>query len=159
MDFGLLFAFENPQPWQVSAVQLCRSMVRQAVLAEELGYDHIWTAEHHGTDDYFPAQFPLLAALATQTSRIRLGTYIVILPLYHPLHPKARRGRRFSNPRRLFWRRALTAGRSAGHGSGTPLLWRAAHHRHPRGCDSRDYTLATGSRRDPSGHVDADRRY
>ena len=85
MDFGLLFAFENPRPWQVSSAQLCRSMVRQAVLAEELGYHHIWTAEHHGTDDYFPAQFPLLAALATQTSRIRLGTYIVILPLYHPL--------------------------------------------------------------------------
>ena len=85
MDFGLLFAFENPRPWQVSSAQLCRSMVRQAVLAEELGYNHIWTAEHHGTDDYFPAQFPLLATLATQTSRIRLGTYIVILPLYHPL--------------------------------------------------------------------------
>ena len=85
MDFGLLFAFENPQPWQVSSAQLCRSMVTQAVLAEELGYDHIWTAEHHGTDDYFPSQFPLLAAMATQTSRIRLGTYIVILPLYHPL--------------------------------------------------------------------------
>ena len=85
MDFGLLFAFENPQPWQVSSAQLCRSMVNQAVLAEELGYDHIWTAEHHGTDDYFPSQFPLLAAMSTQTSRIRLGTYIVILPLYHPL--------------------------------------------------------------------------
>ncbi len=37
MDFGLLFAFENPRPWQVSSAQLCRSMVRQGVLAEELG--------------------------------------------------------------------------------------------------------------------------
>ena len=85
MDFGLLFAFENPHPWQVSSAPLCRSMVNQAILAEELGYDHIWTAEHHGTHDYFPSSFPLLAAMTTQTSRIRLGTYIVILPLYHPL--------------------------------------------------------------------------
>ena len=34
---------------------------------------------------YYPAQFPLLGAMAARTKRIRLGTYIVALPLYHPL--------------------------------------------------------------------------
>jgi probable F420-dependent oxidoreductase len=85
MNFGLILTGENPKPWQVPSAQLYRSMIHQAVLAEELGYDGIWTAEHHGTDEYWPAQFPVLAAIAARTSRIRLGTYIVILPLYHPL--------------------------------------------------------------------------
>src|SRR5215469_15204754 len=85
MKFGWILSFENPKPWQVPATRLCESMIRQAVLAEELGYDMVWTVEHHGTDEYFPSHFPLLAAIAVKTRRIRLGTAIVILPLYHPL--------------------------------------------------------------------------
>lgn len=85
MNFGLILTGENPRPWQVAPAELCRRVIKQAVLAEELGYDSVWTAEHHGTDEYLPAQFPLLAAIAARTSRVRLGTYIVILPLYHPL--------------------------------------------------------------------------
>lgn len=85
MKFGLFFSFANPQPWRVPDPRLCESLLRQAVLAEELGFDHLWTGGHHGTDEYYPAQFPLLAAMAVKTSRIRIGTYIVILPLHHPL--------------------------------------------------------------------------
>jgi alkanesulfonate monooxygenase SsuD/methylene tetrahydromethanopterin reductase-like flavin-dependent oxidoreductase (luciferase family) len=55
------------------------------VLAEELGFDHVWSAGHPATDMYYPAQFPLLAAMSQRTTRIRLGTYIIALPLYHPL--------------------------------------------------------------------------
>lgn len=40
-------------------------------LAEDLGYDSAWVAEGHGGD-----QFAILAACATATSRIRLGTSI-----------------------------------------------------------------------------------
>src|SRR5689334_17713806 len=41
------------------------------VLAESLGYESAWVAEGHGGD-----QFAILAACATQTSRILLGTSI-----------------------------------------------------------------------------------
>jgi probable F420-dependent oxidoreductase len=41
------------------------------VLAESLGYESAWVAEGHGGD-----QFAILAACATRTSRIRLGTSI-----------------------------------------------------------------------------------
>ena len=86
MDFGLAMAFANPRSKGVPAARFVESQFRQAVLAEELGFDHIWVAQHPGTDQYYPAPFPLLAAIAARTRRIRLGTYIVILPLHHPLH-------------------------------------------------------------------------
>ena len=85
MNFGLILTGGNPHPWQVSSARLYQGLVQQAVLAEDLGFDAVWTAEHHGTDEYLAAQFPVLAAMAARTERIRLGTYIVILPLYHPL--------------------------------------------------------------------------
>jgi len=86
MNFGLILCGGNPSPWQVAAPRLYQSLLHRAVLAEELGYDSVWTAEHHGIDEYFSAQFPILAAIAARTQCIRIGTSIVILPLYHPLH-------------------------------------------------------------------------
>lgn len=48
------------------------SEIRDCVrLAEQLGYDSAWVAEGHGGD-----QFAVLAACATATSRIKLGTAI-----------------------------------------------------------------------------------
>lgn len=84
MDFGLVMTFSNPVG-DIPYGYLAGSQIDQAVLAEELGYQHVWTAGHPGTTMYFPAQFPLLAAMAVRTSRIRLGSYIVALPLFHPL--------------------------------------------------------------------------
>ena len=69
MNFGLILTGGNPHPWQVSSAQLYQGLVQQAVLAEELGFDAVWTAEHHGTDEYLAAQFPVLAAMAARTRR------------------------------------------------------------------------------------------
>jgi luciferase family oxidoreductase group 1 len=60
--------------------------VARAVHAEELGYDRFWVAEHHavpGIASGVPAV--LLAAIGARTSRIRLGSGGVMLPLHQPL--------------------------------------------------------------------------
>jgi len=86
MDFGLLLPFRNPKQWEVPFPQLYQEHIEQAVLAEELGYDHIWTTEHHFADDaWSPSLLPILSAMAMKTSRIRLGTYIIVLPLHNPV--------------------------------------------------------------------------
>ena len=128
MNFGLILTGENPKPWQVSSAQLYRSMVQQAVLAEELGYDSVWTAEHHGTDEYWPSQFPVLAAIAARTSRIRVGTYIVILPLYHPLQVARKRPLRSTPSRTVALISASDKGTSSKSMLPTASPAASAHH-------------------------------
>lgn len=58
----------------------------EAVYGEELGFDSVWLEEHHGIrDHYWPSPLLALAGMATRTSRILLGTDIVVLPFYHPV--------------------------------------------------------------------------
>jgi alkanesulfonate monooxygenase SsuD/methylene tetrahydromethanopterin reductase-like flavin-dependent oxidoreductase (luciferase family) len=63
-----------------------RHFVDEAVLAEELGLDFVWTTEHHfGVDAWMPAQLPVLAFIAARTSRLQLGTCLFLLPFHNPL--------------------------------------------------------------------------
>jgi alkanesulfonate monooxygenase SsuD/methylene tetrahydromethanopterin reductase-like flavin-dependent oxidoreductase (luciferase family) len=56
-------------------------------LAEELGFDGVRLAEHHFRDyGVVPNLFTMLAHAAARTSRLRLGTGIVVLPLHNPIH-------------------------------------------------------------------------
>jgi probable F420-dependent oxidoreductase len=66
---------------------------RVTELAEELGYDSVWTTEHivvgpEAVDPYGRVYDPLvtLGWIAGWTERIGLGTSIVIVPLHNPMH-------------------------------------------------------------------------
>ena len=60
--------------------------VEQAVLADELDFDHIWFSEHHFLEDgYLPTFQPLAGAIAARTTQIRISNDIALLPLYHPV--------------------------------------------------------------------------
>ena len=53
--------------------------------AEELGFYGYHIAEHHLTTlDMAPSPIVFLAAVARRTTKIRLGTMVLCLPLYHP---------------------------------------------------------------------------
>jgi probable F420-dependent oxidoreductase len=68
--------------------------IRRVVeLAEELGFDSVWTTEHiivgpEGVDPYGRVYDPLvtLGWIAGWTERIGLGTSIVLVPLHNPIH-------------------------------------------------------------------------
>lgn len=86
MRFGLFIPFQNPSRWARPYPELYQEHLHQIVRAEELGYDNIWLTEHHfDQDGYSPSLLPLAAGIATRTQRIRIGTFILILPLHNAL--------------------------------------------------------------------------
>ncbi len=63
-----------------------RETLAEVARAEELGFDSVWIAEHHGVrDHYWPAPLQVLTACAARTSRLTLGTNVVVFPFYHPV--------------------------------------------------------------------------
>ena len=60
--------------------------LEEAIYGEELGFDSVWLEEHHSIrNHYWPSPLMALAAIATRTKRVLLGTDIVVLPFYHPV--------------------------------------------------------------------------
>ncbi|MGH7916859.1 MAG: LLM class flavin-dependent oxidoreductase [Candidatus Binataceae bacterium] len=86
MDLGLLFPFRNPPHQAVPFAQLYRDHLNLAVEAEQLGFDTIWLTEHHFLEDgYSSSLLPIAAAVGARTSKIRIGTFVLLLPLHSPL--------------------------------------------------------------------------
>ena len=86
MHFGVILPNYGPDA-SVDGVR------RVAELAEELGFDSVWTTEHiivgpEAVDPYGRVYDPLvtLGWIAGSTKRIGLGTSIVLVPLHNPMH-------------------------------------------------------------------------
>ncbi|GAA1232625.1 LLM class flavin-dependent oxidoreductase [Pseudonocardia alaniniphila] len=57
-----------------------------ALAAEDQGWDSLWTVEHHISPyTMIPNPVQLLSFIAGATSRIDVGTMVVVLPWHHPL--------------------------------------------------------------------------
>ncbi|MBM3647835.1 MAG: putative FMN-dependent luciferase-like monooxygenase [Alphaproteobacteria bacterium] len=72
---------------QTSAAERYWLATQQIMHAERCGFDSAWIAQHHFHEGEggLPSPFVFLAHVAVQTSRIRLGTGIVTLPLELPV--------------------------------------------------------------------------
>ncbi len=85
-QFGLIYDFRNPPQWRKPWAQFYDELLEEIVYAEQLGYDHVWITEHHFIDDgYTPSVLPIAAAIARLTSRIRIGTWVLLLPLHNAI--------------------------------------------------------------------------
>lgn len=86
LRFGLLWPFRNPDWARVHWDEFYRSHLDLIVESERMGFDEAWLTEHHFIDDgYSPSLLPIGAAIAARTHRIRIGTFLLLLPLHNPV--------------------------------------------------------------------------
>ena len=82
---GLWYDFRNPDP-QRPFGSFYSEVLDQIGWAEQKGLDSVWLTEHHFCDDgYSPSPFVLGSAIAQRTSRMRIGTNLIVSPLHDPV--------------------------------------------------------------------------
>ncbi|HEY9785346.1 MAG TPA: LLM class flavin-dependent oxidoreductase [Candidatus Obscuribacterales bacterium] len=87
MRFGIFSVVDHyPHELKRSTRQFYDELLEQVELADELGFDSFWIAEHHFHEYGAIPRPPIwMAAAAQRTKRIRLGSAVVVLPFDHPL--------------------------------------------------------------------------
>jgi alkanesulfonate monooxygenase SsuD/methylene tetrahydromethanopterin reductase-like flavin-dependent oxidoreductase (luciferase family) len=84
---GIFVDLRNPSPWRRPWANHYRLTLERIVEAESLGAQSVWMTEHHGFDDgYLPQPLTFAAAVAAVTTRIRIGTAVLIAPYRSALH-------------------------------------------------------------------------
>ena len=85
MRFTLVINMERMHPDE-DMRDVARHVTEMVQMADAGGFDIVWAAEHHAIEmTIAPGPFQLLAHLAAHTSRIRLGTAVVVAPYWHPI--------------------------------------------------------------------------
>jgi natural product biosynthesis luciferase-like monooxygenase protein len=87
MRYGLFYLPSSLPATRADGVERLRAVVEQTEYAEQLGFDSVWLAEHHfhSFGGLFSATPVIGAAIAQRTTRIRIGTAVVLLPYHNPL--------------------------------------------------------------------------
>jgi luciferase family oxidoreductase group 1 len=84
MDIGTFLLMQSPSAR--SSEELYARAAEQAQAAESLGFRNVWLAEHHfSTYGYLSRPLQLAAYIAAKTTRLRVGTAVIVVPLHHPL--------------------------------------------------------------------------
>src|SRR6266542_3724175 len=84
MRFGHFLYHTNLDPARDAAA--IEEALAEARLAETLGYDTVWLAEHHFSGEVaYGDPLVFAAAVAMQTSRIRIGFAVLEMALHHPV--------------------------------------------------------------------------
>ena len=85
MNFGL-FCLMTQRDASQSIAKLYDDNLQLVKLAEDVGFDIAWLAEHHFSNySMCPSPHIMAGYLAPQTKRIKLGAAILVLPLYQPV--------------------------------------------------------------------------
>lgn len=87
MRFGIFSVVDHyPTEIERSTARFYAELLEQAQLADELGYQSFWVAEHHFHEyGVLPRPAILLASVAAKTKKIRLGSAVTVLPFDNPI--------------------------------------------------------------------------
>jgi probable F420-dependent oxidoreductase len=86
MKFGLYSSIANP-PRGEHLERSIDEVIAEAQLAEACGFDSCFFGEHHqDKDGFLPSPLIVATAVAARTQTLRVGTSVILLPLYHPVH-------------------------------------------------------------------------
>ena len=87
MKFGVgLFGMQTHQELPYTHPEIYKNTLEQVRLAEKVNFESAWISEHHFLDDgYCPSPAVVASAMAAVTTRIRIGSAGIILPLHNPL--------------------------------------------------------------------------
>lgn len=85
MHVGTGAFFQNPGHARSDA-EVWRQGLEIAGMAEPLGFDSVWSAEHHFTDYHMcPNVAQFLTWVASRTQRVQLGSMVMVLPWHDPV--------------------------------------------------------------------------
>jgi alkanesulfonate monooxygenase SsuD/methylene tetrahydromethanopterin reductase-like flavin-dependent oxidoreductase (luciferase family) len=89
VKFSIIYEAQMVDTSRANEAQVFSDMVEQAKLADELGFDCIWSVEHHCLTQYAHLSAPesFLAFIAGATKNIHVGHGVVCLPfnMNHPI--------------------------------------------------------------------------
>ena len=84
MNFGTFLLLQSPSARSSQEIYTRGLEIAQA--AETLGFNNVWVAEHHfSTYGYLSRPAQVATHIAAKTTRIRVGTAVIVVPLHHPL--------------------------------------------------------------------------
>ncbi|HEV7394539.1 MAG TPA: LLM class flavin-dependent oxidoreductase [Burkholderiales bacterium] len=84
MDIGTFLLMQSPSAH--SPEEIYARGLEQAQAAESLGFRNVWLGEHHfSTYGYLSRPVQLATFIAAKTTRLRVGTAVIVVPLHHPL--------------------------------------------------------------------------
>jgi alkanesulfonate monooxygenase SsuD/methylene tetrahydromethanopterin reductase-like flavin-dependent oxidoreductase (luciferase family) len=84
INFGTFLLMQSPS--QRSSQEIYSRALDIAQAAEALGFGNVWLAEHHfSTYGYLSRPTQLATYIAAKTTRLRVGTAVIVVPLHHPL--------------------------------------------------------------------------
>jgi alkanesulfonate monooxygenase SsuD/methylene tetrahydromethanopterin reductase-like flavin-dependent oxidoreductase (luciferase family) len=82
MRVGIYTDLRNPPPWRRPSDIALRIALERIQYAEAVGVHEVWLTEHHGfADEYLSQPLTFAAAIAATTSRIQIGTGVLLAPL------------------------------------------------------------------------------
>lgn len=84
INFGTFLLMQSPSAR--SSEEIYARAIDLAQASEGLGFNNVWLAEHHfSTYGYLARPAQLATYIAAKTTRLRVGTAVIVVPLHHPL--------------------------------------------------------------------------